>query len=492
MEPPSKRAETENADKLVYDCDACDDKFETKFKLIEHQIRIHNRLIDVLPIEVFENILDFLHPNDLVEVSEISNYYKNLVADYFERKRQCGWVKIFGHEFILYRKEKYENYFRSIIRNVIVDCSSYGRIIDNFRFIKENCSKNIRSLLLDCCFADNEVQINEGHMALIGDQIKHLYAFGIVGYGIRPNIQWNRFSQLRMLLDDTNEGQKPWMTEKFRKLHTLHVAKSDCDQDGLTNFIQNHNQIQTFCSDNILSIECTLSSNINLSNAVFVGSMPMQIGLIDHAKMLNLVDQYYSNIKSFELDIWSVDQAVFTDILRRIARMEKVTKLHSHLKKPNFQLLNDDNIQLPHIRELNMYVDSSITQNELRSLAKSFPNVIYLWMTVHRTRTEKLVMSLNEMVSIIVDGLPKLNDLHMNTSNYLYNGKQHHYDLRNWNSVRLKNAPIVTIHVTQGEKYNYDIDGFKSNGVLIKKEITTIHPMRSSDLNMDYLVNLPR
>lgn len=406
----------------------------------------HERSIDVLPTEVFGRILDFLHPNDLVEVSKLSNHSRNSVADYFRLNRQCGWATISdgsSPNFDFDQKEKYEKYFRSIIRNVKIDMRSFDPIMDKFRFVKENCSKSIRWFVLHAGYSS--VQINESHIEIIGDQIKHLYAFAFDS-SIKFNLQWNRFSELRVLIDYLNGNQKPWMTEMFPNLHTLCMVetKSDLDQVGLTNFIRNHNQIRTFCSNNFSAIECILSSNINLSNAVFC-----HIGQDDIENMLNLIDQYYSNIRSFEFDIRWVDQDVFSSVLRRIARMQKVTKLHCSLKKPNFLLLNDDNIQLPHIRELDMmfiHIGSSFTRDELKLLVKTFPNVVDLWMTLLYTEP---AMSPNEFVSIIVDGLQKLKDLHVNCS---FNFREQNYELRNWDSVRqsVRNAPIVTVHEEGG------------------------------------------
>lgn len=128
LKPTSKRAKADP--EQVYDCDKCDYKFGTKFKLLEHRICIHNQSMSVLPIEVFENILDFLHPNDLVEVSRTSKNYNNLVTDYFKRKRQCGWATINGGpHFSFHSKEKNEIYFRSIVRNVMVQMTICDHMI---------------------------------------------------------------------------------------------------------------------------------------------------------------------------------------------------------------------------------------------------------------------------------------------------------------------------------------------------------------------------
>lgn len=66
-----------------------DYKFVSKIKCDEHLIRTHNQPITVLSNEVIEHILDFLHPNDLVELIRRCDHYKNIFnenvnADGFE------------------------------------------------------------------------------------------------------------------------------------------------------------------------------------------------------------------------------------------------------------------------------------------------------------------------------------------------------------------------------------------------------------------------
>lgn len=110
------------AEQLVYGCYKCADKFVNNVQLTEHLIREHETAIDVLPDELFKHLFEFLHPNDLVEMSQTSHHFKDLVADHFKRKRQCEYVHIIDDngnpKFEFRAKEKYEIYFRSIIRNI--------------------------------------------------------------------------------------------------------------------------------------------------------------------------------------------------------------------------------------------------------------------------------------------------------------------------------------------------------------------------------------
>lgn len=342
--------------------------------------------------------------------------------------------------------------------------------MDIFRFVKKNCSKNIRSLVLCSSSNPDPVYINESLMAVIGDQINHLYAFAS---------SWMRFSELRVLLYHSNTGTTSWMTETFPNLQILYFSESDLDEDCFTHFLRNHKQIQIFGSDNFSALKSVLASNINPLNVVFDHIIEGGI-----EKTLNLVDQYYSNSKSFELDVRWIEEAEFTSVLDRIAGMEKVTKLHCGFEMPELQLLNGVNIQLPHIREWEITEFVSITRDELKLLVKTFPNVIDLIIYTY----SQPAMSPNEFVSIIVVGLPKLENLHITD---VFSPQQYNDDLQNWNAVRLsiENAPVVTVYVRQESDYN--IDGFKSNGVLIKPEIKTIYPKRRWDFDstLNYLDN---
>lgn len=134
---------------LFHCCDECNDKFVTNHRLIEHLIRDHNQSLDVLPIPLMENILDFVHPNDLIAVSQTCHKLKDGVESFFERKRQCGLIrihKVFKEPYIMHRfHKKYEIYFRSLIRNISVDF--WDKLDANvFRFIKEHCSKDLQRL----------------------------------------------------------------------------------------------------------------------------------------------------------------------------------------------------------------------------------------------------------------------------------------------------------------------------------------------------------
>lgn len=81
----------------------------------------------------------FPHPNDLVEMSHTCSKYKALIAEHFERKRQCGWVDIISGDgrstFDLNDKEEYETYFRSKFRNIVINFKYIEPTIDIFQFI---------------------------------------------------------------------------------------------------------------------------------------------------------------------------------------------------------------------------------------------------------------------------------------------------------------------------------------------------------------------
>lgn len=468
-QPPTKRTKTEiEADILVYGCDDCDAKFVSKIKSTEHLIRIHKQSINVLPIEVFENILDFLHPNDLVEMGQTNHNYKDLVADYFERKRQCGRIEIISKggcpKIRCLWKKKYEIYFRSIIRNIVIVMSINDPITEMFEFIKEKCSKNIHSLMLDNWDISNSedqdhvrIKINESHMAIIGEQIKHLTDL-VLGSKIDCNIQWDRFKRLRILCDELHGGQSNWMTNKLPNLSTLCLLGGGWNEIVLKDFIQNHMQIDTLFVRNFTAISSVLSSNIKFSNAVF-----RNIGEDDTAELLNQIKKYYTNVTSFDLEIHSIDRATF----RQIAAMEKVEKLHIEIMDRDLAVIG--NIRLPHIQRLCITMLDPTTKNALNLIKKSFFNLHKLWIYHYEGSSE---MSPNEILTILVDALPKLKHLHVKCYEE-FDGRN--YDLHDWTSARLsmKNASPVTVHIEERYILEHDCDSFKRNNISFKIEEDT-------------------
>lgn len=139
-EPMAKRAKH---DTFHYYCEECIVEFPSQIKLTEHLISVHNQSINIIPIEVFENIIEHLHPNDLVELSETCHKCKYLIANYFERKHLCGWIRIFSEKgkpkFHFYHNEKYEIYFRTKIRNIVISINDSDSVVKLFQFIRENC-----------------------------------------------------------------------------------------------------------------------------------------------------------------------------------------------------------------------------------------------------------------------------------------------------------------------------------------------------------------
>lgn len=179
-------------------------------------------------------------------MSHTCSIYKHLVPEFFQRKRQCGWIQIIGKDGMLkfsnydhfhQKKEKYEIIFRSLICNVEINWKLVP-IMDIFKSIKDNCSKTIKSLVFDSCICGTcggeIIQIDESHMELIGEQIKQLELLSL-GKKIVCNIQWDRFENLQVLFDEA-KGNYMWLHQKFPNLHTLHFLEFNEDLDVLANF----------------------------------------------------------------------------------------------------------------------------------------------------------------------------------------------------------------------------------------------------------------
>lgn len=398
----------------------------------------NDKSITDLPIEVIELILEFLPPNDLVNLSQTCRRYKHLVPEYFQRKRQCGWIRIISQNgtpnFCNQRKERYETIFRSIIRNVVIDFDNGDSITKMCTFIKDNCSKNIHSLVLDGSF---HTEINDNHIEIIRDQIDHLEQL-ILLYGTFSNIPWNRFTNLRVLYDGSH-GDHKWMTEKFHNLRTLYVSSLDeCQQNALTKFFRKNIQIEIFSTADVQVIKSIYASNVNLVNFVFY------IWLGEEAESMDQIEKCYNQIESIELHVY------FVGILNKISRMKKVNTLHwfsSNIR----EFINMTN-QLPYIQCLHIVIDQS-TQEVLDKYVKCFPNLCELWICLN----DLPVKSANEFVTFFVDGLPKLENLYLRIQGKF---KGDYFNLRIRRSSRwsMKNAPIVKIHVPELEKSYYDLN----------------------------------
>lgn len=408
---------------LLYKCDECGKKFMFRGIRDEHRIRAHNQTINILPPEVFENILDFLHPNDLVNVSRTCDRYKEWVTDYFERKRQCGWVVIRIEngrpKFDFDQKQKYEKYFRSKIRNVIVykGCGQPSEQI--FQFIKKNCSKNIRS------FGCQDFMVSdESHMEMIWDQIKNLEILALDCAD----------SRLNPIADgsDTGMSSQRWINKTFSRLHTLHLPARLARPHELTDFFRNNMQIETF------SFADLLSSKIHLSHLVY------------HLKKM-YEGQYIDEIEKCydQVDIIGLDISGFEFGVDRIARMEKVKSLHSDC---------ENDFYFPYIQQLS--TDLSNDQQKFQRIVENYPNLLRLGVLgCFRYR------QFNKDISTMIGRLPKLEDLYLD---YLCENMHEKFYLQKWNSVRMsiKNASNLTVYVG---RYEDDTAAFKPNHFIIKE-----------------------
>lgn len=483
----AKRAKKET---LLECCVECIAEFPSRIILIEHLIRVHKQSMDILPIDVLENILDHLHPNDLVGLSQTCHKYKHLIAVHFERKRHCGWIRIFSAmgrpQFHIYRNEKYEIYFRRMIRNIVVSMHSGDAVAKIFQFVRENCSKNIWSLILDGL--GPKIQINENHLQIIGDQVKQLDAL-VIENGIVCNMGWDRFANIRILCDRSSDMRMLWATKVFPNLRTLCLmndSRQGWHPHNLDIFIRNHMQMKTFCSDNLSTIRCVLSTSIKLSNAIF---NDMHKGCL--GKLLTEMEKSHNQIESFDLQFENMKERKFYKI---VAGMKKVKKLHCDVGQGDIRIFNGMNIQLPHIQVLCLKFSVATTCAELKMIGKSFPNLSELWIQF-ALQTDR---TFNEVVTILVDGLAKLKHLYLDgTWNF---GEKSDFNLENWKPVRnqLENtaaaeAAAVTVHIGRDAKFNYyEFPEFKANRVVIETDNDTFCRMCSQNTTyvLEYFTSL--
>lgn len=454
-EPLAKRSKQEN-----------DNDELAAFNQIESDEKHSNYYFDGLPPEIVEHILEFLHPNDLANMSQTCRKYKQMVPKYFQQKRRCGWVRIISREnrmewFNFAEKQIYEIIFRSIIRRIEVYLFKNDPIMDIFKFVKENCSKNIHSLVIRN-FAN--VEINESYMETIGEQIKHLELLSLDSMLEYPapnmncNIQWERFTNLQTIYAKC--GGNMWLTKTFPNLRTLlHIPTQygpHLDVTALTNFLRNNMQIETLRAKCSQVFESIFASNINLLKLILDCRRQC-----NDEELVNQMEKCYNQIESFDLKIESNAN------LNRISQMEKVKTLHWLPQSHSISELIDMNIELSYIERLCFRYSNTLTltETELIGALKCFPNVTELWF---KWDDSWISTSPNKIVSILVDSLPKLVHLHLWNS-LPFDGEN--FDLRNWQSVRhsMENVPVVMVYVKKElNECFYDLVQFEANRVIIK------------------------
>lgn len=438
----------ENED-FDYGCDECGDKFVS---CDEHLSRAHNQSTTILCNDVIDHILDFRHPNDLVKLmSHRCGRYNEMVPKYFQRKRKCGWVRIISRDgkpnFDFNQKEKYEETFRSIIRNVEVslteddqNCKKNESVATvMFNFIKDNCSKKIQSLVLEGGLS-SQIQINEQDISIIGDQIEHLETFAL-GYGAICNIEWNRLKNLQILYDNAS-GKQTWMTQKFPKLRTLYLWTISANNNNkLQDFLQNNMQLDNFVSSDLRVFNSILSSKIKLSTFVFhVGKQ------VNDEKVLNELNKCYNQI----------------DSLKIISELKKVKGLIFKLNNIQ-ELINNEEIQMLYIRCLQSVLNEPTTET-LLAFVKKFPNLTELSIYF----TGKSFASPSQIVSILIKVLPKLKYLYF-PDVIDFDGEK--YDLRNWIPIRLATVNF-TPHLPEMSEHSKDI---KSDLKYLNDKFSRIH-----------------
>lgn len=141
-------------------CRCCDLKFKQLYELREHISKMISEIPE-LPDKCLTKIFRYLTPNQLVNVSRVSRKFKLLAERVFEMYFDPGPIQMkYDVPHGKYKdnpsvqcnfecRSKYETVFASSIRRLMIPlvCTSYGGFEKLFQFIRENCCKELTSLV---------------------------------------------------------------------------------------------------------------------------------------------------------------------------------------------------------------------------------------------------------------------------------------------------------------------------------------------------------
>lgn len=437
------------------------------------------RTMETLPIEIIEKILQFLPPNDLAQFSVTCHKFRIAARKHFQLKRQCGLVTIdtrLRHPQVYFPKEKKDIYkirFRDLIPRVKIILRNAKCISNVFEFVHSNVKQQLKMLEIEKKWSDdwytheeNEMEINENilninnrHMSMIAKQIKDVEMLVLHGK-IEINLQSELFSNLRALgifSIITFEHQAIFFNHKFPKLQTLCLNGWQCNDSEFNIFLHKNPQLKNiFCNQNEC-IRCILTTDIKLSNII------LQFGTIGSGNnIVDVLDDLWKcsnlgNVDSIHIITNSITMQTELTGLKRITNLKSL-----HLT--GYENIFSDYIEsLPYIQQLCLSSDcyTPMTQQTLNAIVRIFPNLEKLNFCIIDAMC---LVSIKDLVSSIVAGLPKLKNL------YLQNCDRSEIkeNIQEWDLIRLTLKNVSRLQIYFGL-----MNGF-SQQILIKGESISV------------------
>lgn len=419
-----------------------------------------HRKLENLPIEMIDNIFKYLRARDLAAISATCRKYRNLAHDrlFAERKRDTDWIHILAKQNdIQCRISEFKSTgtrFSLPIRNLSVESDYCGTAHHLFKFIRHNCAKHINSLIMNSTQTSG-LQLERIDLEMIADQIKNLKML-LPNHNLHGGTElWDFFQNIETLFitylcPDVNGT---WMTKHFPKLQTfcIHVNWEN-EWFDLRTFLRQNPQLKTVYCSSVKDIRKLLTTEIALPNAMI---------RIDGNSLIFSDDfQMCSQLKKIHsLDIVLNGFENYC-ISRTIFRWDFVKGLHFRVNREYHKYFKDLSIYL-NIKRLSLRFDGSynVTEQELKIIVKSFPNVHELRLEIIRS-----VCSSKRIILNILGGLWKLKDFYYYCANTSYMLIDRN-DLNEMNAARLqlKNATFVTIHVEES-----DLIGLKKNDLKLE------------------------
>lgn len=433
---------------IVYCCSRCDAAFHISSELEDH-INIHDsrkkngKELNDLPDECFDAIFQFLPPDDLATMSETCTKYKVLAESYFNRKHQdesIGIADIKAVKFMFYGR-KYLCRFRSLIRNLELCFHDSRAITDTFLTTKQNCAKRLHSLLL-WSFND-ECRISEVHFEAIAEQIETLEVLGLHDVLCVDFLLEKCQSIRKLAIDYHGLGFDPsctfWMNKNFPHLRTIILQNLNEPNIDLTQFLQLNPQSKTVLSDDPSAIKSICLTKTFLPYAAMRFYFEEEL-----LRQLNNIKQCCKNkfIKSLDLLLSSDDSNDVPDLqtLQSVIAVKHIGGLHFAVGRENIGIFEMIGSQ-PNIKRLCLRINTEMTENEAKKIAKCFPNISELRISLEHTITIRF----NDIMLPFLSRISTLNVIY-----FRYFGGEIEYsndDMVQMDSIRRKLEFVAKVKV---------------------------------------------